>query len=247
MLCNFNLGVKGYSVPGICSIQYKKFTFVSSNTTFVYNNRTYTVPCVLVPHLDELKQLITTTTVKNAILILLNQYGIYPRHTSIVRRTYNSVAPLQLPQAPRFNAMFKLAEYADIDHTLEANGTIMYQDARYIAMVTNDAQSFAFTLQDITNLSSYALSNIRNIPDFAIIQSTSSSLHAHTVFLLIHNGRIVAVPVIQPILLFIYDAYPENTAFRILFSGNTDTAHERMKELYLQSQESCSVLQRVNR
>lgn len=226
----------------------KKNNVFSSSKTIQVGNILYTVPCFLVKHIDELKQLLSKMNISDAIKLLAAKYGINlnPVVQNVKRYKYSIVSIKLIPNVIQFKVSFRLDEKASLppDQSIYVPNCIHYMnDAKYISVCNDDTVTFSKNISDIVNQSSYWYSTLPKVPNFyVVINNTESNtvLTAQTGNIRIYQDRLVFIPLIFNEFIFLYKPYPTNTSFKFLYSGDIfDAAISIMTDLFDTTQDSC--------
>ena len=230
-------------------ITTKKNNIFSSTKTIRVGNKLFIIPCFLVSHMEELILLAKTIGVKAAIESLAEKYGVSlkPPIQNIRRYIYPTSNGKLVSPVIQFHVTFKLMETAVVKMPIPAQGNtfIFSQDARYVSVCNDDTITFSTTITDMKNYAKYWISTLPPLSYFdrhyfyAAILSTNLST-AHTGYLIVQEGRLIFLPVINNYLIFLYQPYVENTSFTFLYCGtNSDNAITKIKNLYLPPTSTC--------
>lgn len=230
-------------------ITTKKNNIFSSSKTIQVGNILYTVPCFLINHIDELKQLLKKMNISDAIKLLATKYGvdINPVVKNVKRYKYSIVSVKLIPDVVQFNISFRLDEKIALppSSVLRENYQVYLSDARYISICNDDTVTFSKYISDMIKNSSYWYSILPKTKLFYVAinnVNTNTVLTAQTGFVVIDEpqDRIFFVPVIFNDFVFLYKPYAQNTSFKILYSGDIfDAAMTIVTDLLYTSQDSC--------
>ena len=226
----------------LCNTQ-KRVNQFSSNQTIRIGTRIYNVPCFLVPHIQELIELLKTMTYMNAIEFLAEKYNvdIKPRLQNVKRYRYNTNSTKIIPPVTQFSVTFYLGASINIpDPPTNVRYTTMVNDARIISVCNDDTVTFSHTFTDMKKYATYWISTL---PDFtlpfyyAVINDSSNPLTSHTGVLLLKQDRLIFIPVILKQLVFLYKPYAEKDTFHFLYISHTLPSN--MIEDYVKSKIHC--------
>jgi len=230
----------------------KKNNVFSSTKTIQIGNILYTVPCFLVNHIDELKQLLTTMNISDAIALLATKYGvnINPVVKNVKRYKYSIVSLNFIPNVIQFKESFKLQKLVNSSEIEPISGlfrnkfTCYPKDARYISICNDNTTTFSTFIPDIEANAIYWWSTLPKTPNFyVVINNTKSNneLTTQSGYIRILNNRLAFVPLIKNEFVFLYKPYAENTSFKFLYSGDLfDAAISTVKDIVDSTQDSCT-------
>lgn len=203
---------------------------VISNTTIKLDNRTFVIPCAIVKHLPELKQLLTKMTIKEALLFLIQKYNIQiPTKISQLENKKRYVYPtadakINYPIL-QFNTSFRLGEYSD-GSLLVKNPIFVEkpQDARILEVCNDDTKTFSTLYSDMLQNATYWIGTLPSFQEssytYCIIRPTNGSLKKVISGSITLRGKnLVFTPVILRALLFFYEPYPPNTDITIVYTN----------------------------
>jgi hypothetical protein len=228
----------------------------STTHTIQEGNVIYQIPCFLLKHEAELRQLAKVIRVRQAVKTLAAKYNINIIRPSVQKKRY---VYSQVPSAPvqrgkQYPNTFRMGPIAtNIPSTLlsdlnftNVNLILVASDSREIHVMNDDTITFSIAYDDMlvhaTNwVSVFPL--FGTDPVIAVVNSTSSRLTAHTGVIMRLDSKLVFIPVILRDFLFLYKSYSDKTSFNFLHIGsNFVIPSQIMNTLYFQLKTPCRFL-----
>lgn len=227
----------------LCRTNEHSRQFVSTKTIQI-GNILIPIPCFLLPHEAEFAELIPQVGYINAVKILADKYNvnIKPPIQNKPRYKYPNVAIDIVPKTIQFQKTFVLGDHAIVPYlAVHDNWSIMYQDAKYVSVCNDDTVTFSTTYTEMQQFATYWISHIPKFDSFlfVVIQGTNAQHVPHVGRLILHNDRIIFLPIVLNVLFLLYTAYPTNTPFTILYIDQFDNVKERIKSLLTTTDANC--------
>lgn len=204
------------------------------------------IPCFLLPHEAEFVELAIQIGYLKAVRVLALKYGvdIKPPIQNISRYKYPDVPMQIIPNLIQFSQTYVLDTPANIlpYTTTHDHWSVMTQDAQYVNICNNDTVTFSTTYPEMQQYASYWLSHLPDINDsslFVVTQESNGPRKPQTGRLMLHDNRIVFIPIVLNTLFLLYKAYPVNTPFTILFTGTLSDIAIRIRKLLNDTNVNC--------
>lgn len=247
-----------FLTPSLSRASTNNRCIVNSKFTITYTivtieNQKVLIPCPLVKYLSEIKVLMKTQSLKNALIEVANKYNIpIEQPQNIKRYTYPTVnGRISIPPI-QYNATFKLVGYPQesfSNYSPSSNYTIINNIFYQLGVCNDDTKTFSYTYPDMKLNAGYLLSTLNIVPIngtmlYCITCRTNDRNLTKTItgvmyYLNLGDGpedaRIFFNPVISRVLLARYIPYEYNTDITILYTStdlkktlayNIDTFHK---------------------
>ena len=203
----------------ICDITKKNNVFT---TSVEVGNIAVLVPCGMVKHLLELRDLSKFMMVSQAIEFLIKKYDI-PIPTKSKKHIKRYIYPTSnkkiIYPLIQFTTSFRLGILSVINNGLTYDKFIVGKS--YVLNVSNDdTKTFSNTIPEMVGNATYWYSTL-NYPCFCVIRPTNGKTKLTITGKLEGiGGQIIFTAIIfKPFYVF-YEEYPENTNINILYQSN---------------------------
>lgn len=231
----------------------------SAAHTITVKDVIYQIPCFLIKHEQELRELATIMSVRNAVKALAAKYGVSltPPVKPVTRYRYSQAQSYAVPAGVEYPSTFKMGPiYAGSIPSIEpylptVSASVRVADCREIRVMNDDAKTYSDNVTDMNEKSTFWSSIFPTLTSgksyVAVVNSSSSKTTAHTglLFTAVVSGKlkVLFLPVIIKEFLFLYRTYQENTSFNFLHIGSSFvTPSEIMNTLYFQLKVPCRFL-----
>ena len=221
----------------LCRTNVDRRHFASTKTIQI-GNLLIPIPCFLLPHEAEFRALILQVDYLNAVKLLAEKYNvdIRPSIQPVTRYKYPNVPEIHIHKTIQFQKTFVLAEPAPtVTYTLiHENWSVMTHQAKYVDVCNDDTVTFSKTYTDMKQYATYWVSHIPAFDKqmFVVIQGSNAQRVPHVGrFLLTPDDRVVFVPIVLNILFILYQSYPSNTPFTLLFTDTFENITTRIQSL----------------
>lgn len=213
-------------------------------TTIKLGGRTFLVPCGIVKYLPELKSLLATMTLREALLFLIQKYNIeIPSKQLVNKKRYQyptADAKITYPIL-QFNTSFRLAG-STVGIAINRNPKFSERlgESRILGVCNDDTKTFSYLYTDMLKNATFWLTSLPSFQDFGyiycIIRQTNAGLKkVITGSITLIGNTLVFTPIILKELLFFYQPYPENTDITILYhNSDVSTVLTYVQEKYFQ-------------
>jgi hypothetical protein len=117
----------------------------------------------------------------------------------------------------------------------------MLDAAKYVNLCNDDTVTFSTTYTDMKQNATYWLSHLPpfNQNTFAIVQGTNEQRIPHICVFVLHNDRIVIIPIVLNVLFVLYKAYPNNTPIYLLYTNTLDKARDQLRSILSVTDVNC--------
>ena len=228
----------------VCRTNVYRRNFVSTKTIQI-GNILVPIPCFLLPYEAEFRALIPQVGYLKAVKLLAEKYNvdIRPPLQTIIRYKYPNVNENPVYKTIQFQKTFVLAEPAPtVPYTpVHQNWSIRFSDAKYVDVCNDDGVTFSKTYTDMKQYATYWVSHIPAFdkPIFVVIQGTNAQRIPHVGRFVLTNNRVVFIPIVLNVLFILYQAYPSNTPFSLLYADTFENTKVRIQSLLATSDASC--------
>lgn len=207
-----------------------KFTITYTPVTI--DNQRVLIPCPLFKYLSEIKILMQTQSLKNAIIEIANKYNIpLEQPQNIKRYTYPTVNGRISTPLIQYNSTFKLVKNPDAVQSTTFNTSLGYSEVTHksylVGVCNDDTKTFSYTYTDMALYAGYLLSTlniepINNVRIYCITCRTNDRNLVKTIsgYIRYFNNQLFFTPVISKLLLPRYIPYNDNTDITILYTNN---------------------------
>jgi hypothetical protein len=119
--------------------------------------------------------------------------------------------------------------------------SVMLDAAKYVNLCNDDTVTFSTTYTEMKQNATYWLSHLPpfNQNTFAIVQGTNAQRIPHICVFVLHNDRIVVIPIVLNVLFVLYKAYPNNTPIHLLYTNTLDKARDQLRSILSVTDANC--------
>ena len=184
----------------------------------------YILPCPIIKHLDELKLLLTSYSMKNAIFIIAEKYNIDLQQkpvTNVKRYIYPTVNSKKVIPNKQFNTSYRLTNtVSGIDISINSNYILKKEDAKFLAIANDDTITLSYFYSDMIINATYWASLLPSFtsPIYCIIRPMLGKITQLVSGILeLRNNTIIFTPYINKYLMFLYKNMENNTNINIIY------------------------------